>query len=247
MPIADHTNKDFLNYIIFQERFNLYLQRSSFVTVLELLIMQQVPNSWYPSMRDSSAISETQPSVSTARLLLPPSVPDLGNQRGLNLPTLPQLGQVQGVGFGDVLPDQDHSSSSAVTNVGLDDPALLQRALMRPPPRLTRRSYTKVYKLGSITRAVDVNRFQNYTELRCGLAHMFNLEGQLDQKLGWQLCFTDNEDDLLLVGDDPFEEFVRNVRAIRILTPAEVLYYTNEEKWTAATYNSNGGGAPKLL
>jgi len=42
-------------------------------------------------------------------------------------------------------------------------------------------------------------------------------------------------------------EFVRNVRAIRILTPAEVFYYTNEEKWTAATYNSNGGGAPKLL
>jgi len=63
----------------------------------------------------------------------------------------------------------------------------------------------QVYKLGSITRAVDVNRFKNYTELRCGLAHMFNLEGQLDQNLGWQLVFTDNEDDLLLVGDDPWE------------------------------------------
>jgi len=105
--------------------------------------MQQVPNSWYPSMRDSTTISET-PSVSTSRLLLPPSVTDLGNQRGMNLPTLPQLSQVQGGSFGDVLPDQDHSSCSAVIqNGGLDDPAL-QRALMRPPPRLTRRSYTKV-------------------------------------------------------------------------------------------------------
>jgi hypothetical protein len=63
----------------------------------------------------------------------------------------------------------------------------------------------QVYKLGSITRAVDVNRFSNYAELRCGLASMFKLEGQLDQKLGWQLVFTDNEDDLLLVGDDPWE------------------------------------------
>lgn len=196
-------------------------------------------------MRDSATVSETQPSVSTSRLLLPPS-------GGINnVPSLPQqqVSQVQN-GFGEPqIPDQDHSSSSAVVANGaaLDNPALLQSALMRPPPRLTRRSYTKVYKLGSITRAVDVNRFKNYTELRCGLAHMFNLEGQLDQKLGWQLIFTDNEDDLLLVGDDPWEEFVKNVRAIRILTPAEVFYYTNEDKWTAATYNSNGGSAPKLL
>jgi len=112
------------------------------------------------------------------------------------------------------------------------------------PPKITR-SYTKVYKLGSITRAVDVNRFSNYAELRCGLASMFKLEGQLDQKLGWQLVFTDNEDDLLLVGDDPWEEFVRNVRGIRILTPAEVYFYTHEDKCGSA-YNSIGGNcAPK--
>jgi hypothetical protein len=34
---------------------------------------------------------------------------------------------------------------------------------------------------------------------------MFNLECQLDQDLGWKLVFLDNEDDLLLVGDDPWE------------------------------------------
>jgi hypothetical protein len=34
---------------------------------------------------------------------------------------------------------------------------------------------------------------------------MFNLEGQLEQKHGWQLVFADNENDLLLVGDDPWE------------------------------------------
>jgi hypothetical protein len=34
---------------------------------------------------------------------------------------------------------------------------------------------------------------------------MFNLEGQLEQKHGWKLVFVDNENDLLLVGDDPWE------------------------------------------
>jgi hypothetical protein len=34
---------------------------------------------------------------------------------------------------------------------------------------------------------------------------MFNLECKLEQELGWQLVFLDNENDLLLVGDDPWE------------------------------------------
>ncbi len=65
--------------------------------------------------------------------------------------------------------------------------------------------YDQVYKLGSITRAINVNQFSNYDELRGALARMFNLECQLDQDLGWKLVFLDNEDDILLVGDDPWE------------------------------------------
>jgi hypothetical protein len=97
-----------------------------------------------------------------------------------------------------------------------------------------------VYKRGSITRALDVNRFNNYAELRCELAHMFNLECKLEQELGWQLVFLDNENDLLLVGDDPWEVFVSTVRAIRILSPAEVFFYRNEGD-SAAMYGSNSG------
>jgi hypothetical protein len=59
--------------------------------------------------------------------------------------------------------------------------------------------------MGAIGRALDVTRFNNYTELRCELARMFNLEGQLEQSSGWQLVFLDNENDILLVGDDPWE------------------------------------------
>jgi hypothetical protein len=90
--------------------------------------------------------------------------------------------------------------SSTLIRAGLED----KRHVIPCPPK-PMRTYTKVYKLGSITRALNVNRFRNYEELWCELAHMFNLEGQLEQKHGWKLVFVDNENDLLLVGDDPWE------------------------------------------
>lgn len=65
----------------------------------------------------------------------------------------------------------------------------------------------QVYKLGSVGRSLDVAQFTNYTDLRVHLARMFGLEGQLEdpQRSGWQLVFVDNEQDVLLVGDDPWE------------------------------------------
>ncbi|KAJ7529258.1 hypothetical protein O6H91_15G040400 [Diphasiastrum complanatum] len=92
------------------------------------------------------------------------------------------------------------------------------------------RTYTKVYKSRSVGRSVDLNRFKCYDELRNELAVMFKLEGLLEdpQRLGWQLVFVDNENDVLLVGDDPWEEFVNLVRFIKILSPSEVLKMNQE-------------------
>ncbi|XP_057868881.2 auxin response factor 6 isoform X1 [Cryptomeria japonica] len=92
------------------------------------------------------------------------------------------------------------------------------------------RTFTKVYKLGSVGRSVDVTRFRGYPELRAELDHMFGLEGQLEdpQRSGWQLVFVDKEKDILLLGDDPWEEFVNNVRSIKILSPPEVLQMSQE-------------------
>lgn len=52
-----------------------------------------------------------------------------------------------------------------------------------------------------------MQKFSNYSELRAELTRLFNLEGSLDdpQRSGWQLVFVDNENDTLLVGDDPWE------------------------------------------
>jgi hypothetical protein len=53
---------------------------------------------------------------------------------------------------------------------------------------------------------------------------MFGIEGLLEdpQRSGWQLVIVDRENDVLLLGDDPWEEFVNNVWYIKILSPEDV-------------------------
>ncbi|THU57005.1 hypothetical protein C4D60_Mb11t23190 [Musa balbisiana] len=86
------------------------------------------------------------------------------------------------------------------------------------------RTSVKVYKSGSFGRSLDITKFSSYHELRSELGHLFGLEGQLEDPLrsGWQLVFVDRENDILLVGDDPWQEFVNSVWCIKILSPQEV-------------------------
>ncbi|CAN7134045.1 unnamed protein product [Brassica rapa subsp. narinosa] len=86
------------------------------------------------------------------------------------------------------------------------------------------RTYTKVQKRGSVGRSIDVTRYSGYEELRNDLARMFGIEGQLEdpRPSDWKLVYTDHENDILLVGDDPWEEFVNCVQNIKILSSVEV-------------------------
>ncbi|XP_057501174.1 auxin response factor 8-like [Actinidia eriantha] len=86
------------------------------------------------------------------------------------------------------------------------------------------RTFVKVYKLGSVGRSLDITRFHSYHELREELGRMFGIEGLLEdpQRSGWQLVFVDRENDVLLLGDDPWEEFVNDVWYIKILSPEDV-------------------------
>ena len=65
----------------------------------------------------------------------------------------------------------------------------------------------QVYKSGSLGRSLDITRFSSYYELRSELERLFGLEGQLEDPVrsGWQLVFVDRENDILLVGDDPWQ------------------------------------------
>nr|XP_029124496.1 auxin response factor 17 [Elaeis guineensis] len=85
-------------------------------------------------------------------------------------------------------------------------------------------TFVKVYKSGSYGRSLDITKFNSYPELRTELGRLFGLEGQLEDPMrsGWQLVFIDRENDVLLLGDDPWQEFVNNVWCIRILSPQEM-------------------------
>ncbi|KAJ0964178.1 hypothetical protein J5N97_029300 [Dioscorea zingiberensis] len=112
-----------------------------------------------------------------------------------------------------------------------------RKQVSQPPLR----TYTKVQKLGSVGRSIDVTQFRNYQELKSAIAFMFGLEGQLDDPNGseWKLVYVDYENDILLVGDDPWEEFIICVRCIKILSLFEIQQMSEEGIHLMNTSNMN--------
>ncbi|CAI0402027.1 unnamed protein product [Linum tenue] len=112
---------------------------------------------------------------------------------------------------------------SCSTDVAINDTGVLNNGLWGNQTQRMR-TYTKVQKRGSVGRSIDVTRYKGYDELRHDLARMFGIEGQLEdpQSSDWKLVYVDHENDILLVGDDPWEEFVSCVQSIKILSSVEV-------------------------
>ncbi|KAJ0800512.1 putative transcription factor ARF family [Helianthus annuus] len=108
----------------------------------------------------------------------------------------------------------------------MNESSLLNGGVWAPPPQQLqrKRTYTKVYKRGAVGRSIDISAYSGYEELKQDLARRFGIEGQLEdrQRAVWKLVYVDHENDVLLVGDDPWEEFVSCVRCIKILSPQEV-------------------------
>ncbi|KAL6575339.1 hypothetical protein OROMI_012624 [Orobanche minor] len=106
----------------------------------------------------------------------------------------------------------------------INETGFLDGGGMWPSQTQRMRTYTKVQKRGSVGRTIDVTRYKGYDELRHDLARMFGIEGLLEdpQRTEWKLVYVDHENDILLVGDDPWEEFVSCVQSIKILSSSEV-------------------------
>nr|KYP45168.1 Auxin response factor 6 [Cajanus cajan] len=104
------------------------------------------------------------------------------------------------------------------------------------------KTFVKVYKSGSFGRSLDITKFSSYHELRRELARMFGLEGELEDPVrsGWQLVFVDRENDVLLLGDGPWPEFVNSVWCIKILSPQEVQQMGNSGLELLNSVPSNG-------
>lgn len=86
------------------------------------------------------------------------------------------------------------------------------------------RSCTKVHKQGiALGRSVDLSKFNGYDELISDLDQMFDFGGELiDSNENWMIVYTDNEGDMMLVGDDPWQEFCNMVCKIYIYTRERV-------------------------
>ncbi|XP_014523730.1 auxin response factor 9 isoform X2 [Vigna radiata var. radiata] len=85
------------------------------------------------------------------------------------------------------------------------------------------RSCTKVQMQGvAVGRAVDLTTLDGYEQLVDELEKMFDIKGQLQRRNKWEIVFTDDEGDMMLVGDDPWPEFCNMVRRIFICSSQDV-------------------------
>jgi len=171
-------------------------------------------------------------------LLLPTTLPNIGTSVNTDTSSVPLAGS----GFQNSLYGCIQDSSEMLHSAGNVDPTNPNR------------TFVKVYKSGSVGRSLDITRFNSYHELREELGQMFGIEGSLEdpQRSGWQLVFVDRENDVLLLGDDPWEAFVNNVWYIKILSPEDVQKLGKEEVESFSHHagermNTSGSDARSLV
>ncbi|KAG6536633.1 hypothetical protein ZIOFF_001691 [Zingiber officinale] len=99
-----------------------------------------------------------------------------------------------------------------------------------------------VHKQGvALGRSVDLIKFDGYDQLIEELDQLFEFKGELmAPNKNWMIVFTDNEDDMMLVGDDPWQEFCAMVRQIFIYTKEEV------QKMDSSTLNPKNEDCPDM-
>lgn len=56
----------------------------------------------------------------------------------------------------------------------------------------------------AVGRAVDLTMLESYDQLIDELEEMFEIKGQLRRRNKWEIVFTDDEGDMMLMGDDPW-------------------------------------------
>lgn len=93
----------------------------------------------------------------------------------------------------------------------------------KPGCSTSTRTRTKVQMQGvAVGRAVDLTALESYDDLISELEKLFDIEGELCPRNKWEVVYTDDEGDMMLMGDDPWLEFCKMVRKIFIYTSEEV-------------------------
>ncbi|XP_059313489.1 auxin response factor 1 [Lycium ferocissimum] len=122
----------------------------------------------------------------------------------------------------DVDSDRNSDPSNPIPSVSCE----LEKSCLRSPHESQSkqiRSCTKVHMQGkAVGRAVDLTRLHSYEDLLKKLEEMFEIEGDLrGSTKKWQVVYTDDEDDMMMVGDDPWHEFCSMARKIFVYTTEE--------------------------
>ncbi|GAB4848561.1 Arf GTPase arf1 [Ancistrocladus abbreviatus] len=114
-------------------------------------------------------------------------------------------------------------NQSDIPSVSCEPEKSSQRSPQEPPIKQTR-TCTKVHMQDmAVGRAVDLSRLDCYEDLLKKLEEMFDIKGELSGATKkWQVVYTDNEGDMMLVGDDPWHEFCNMVRKMFVYTSEEV-------------------------
>ncbi|CAA2980276.1 auxin response factor 1 [Olea europaea subsp. europaea] len=120
------------------------------------------------------------------------------------------------------LSEPSHHNPFDIPSVSFEPEKSCLRSPHEPQSRQIR-SCTKVHMQGiAVGRAVDLTKFDDYDDLLKILETMFEIEGELcGLRKKWQVVYTDDEDDMMMVGDDPWHEFCTIARKIYIYTTEE--------------------------
>ncbi|KAK0587476.1 hypothetical protein LWI29_023494 [Acer saccharum] len=103
------------------------------------------------------------------------------------------------------------------------------------------RSRTKVQMQGvAVGRAVDLTMLDGYDHLIDELEEMFDIKGQLRTRNKWEIVYTDNEGDMMLVGDDPWDEFCNMVKRIYVCSSQDVKKMTPGSKLPMSSIEGEG-------
>ncbi|KAL8200995.1 hypothetical protein R6Q57_012334, partial [Mikania cordata] len=104
------------------------------------------------------------------------------------------------------------------------------------------RSRTKVQMQGvAVGRAVDLTMLKGYDELIDELEELFEIKGRLRPRIEWEIVFTDDEGDMMLMGDDPWLEFCNMVKRILICSSQDVKKMKAGSKFPSSTDNETSG------
>ncbi|CAH2071215.1 unnamed protein product, partial [Thlaspi arvense] len=102
-------------------------------------------------------------------------------------------------------------------------------------PSLLISSHTIYHGGIAVGRTVDLTVLGGYNELIDELEKLFDLKDKLRIHNQWEIIFTDDEEDMMLVGDDPWPEFCNMVKKIMICPKEKVKIM---KSWTRQFFQS---------